>query len=398
MIAKMRLIRRALKALVWVLGICVVIFLAAVWYYADMLRDKALSLERDPTVYDLRVAAVGDETITLEPVVEDPTDRWEKAGVWGLEWEGGYGRIKLSNTITKESPTIHQFTIIKDEPSIGTLVTVDGFAFRGDPKTTRGVTFEDVVIQSFVGNCALCLKDFPAWFTQGTQDPWVIFVHGKGSNRAEALRILKEVSNAGYPTLSITYRNDEGLAQSESGFYGYGATEWKDLEAAVAFARDAGAENIVLYGFSMGGAIVTSYLVNSEEQNGITGAILDSPALSLEAAIDHGAEQTYLPVVGGSLPRPLTSTAKLVAKVRFGLDLDRINYLQRADELTVPILLIQGDIDDTVPAWTSRQLATTRPDIVTYLELANVGHVEGWNMEQRLYERTVLEFLSGQTK
>ena len=71
----MRLIRRALKALVWVLGICVVIFLAAVWYYADMLRDKALSLERDPTVYDLRVAAVDDETITLEPVVEDPTDR-----------------------------------------------------------------------------------------------------------------------------------------------------------------------------------------------------------------------------------------------------------------------------------------------------------------------------------
>ena len=139
MITKMRLLRRALKSLVWVLGICVLIFLAAVWYYADMLRDKALSLERDPTVYDLRVAAVGDDTITLEPVVEDPTDRWEKVGIWGLEWEGGYGRIKLSDSVTKESTTIHQFTVIEDEPAIGTLVTVDGFAFRGNPQNdSRG--------------------------------------------------------------------------------------------------------------------------------------------------------------------------------------------------------------------------------------------------------------------
>ena len=394
----MRLIRKALKALVWALGICLVIFLAAAWYYADMLKDKALSVEREPTFFDLRVVSVGDDTMTLEPVVEDPTDRWEKVGIWGLEWEGGYGRIELSNPVTEDSPTIHQFTMIKNEPAIGTLVTVDGFAFRGNPKTTRGITFEDILIQSFVGDCALCLENFPAWLTQGTKDAWVIFVHGKGSNRAEALRILKQVSNAGYHTLSITYRNDEGVAQSESGFYGYGATEWKDLEAAVTFARDSGAENIVLYGFSMGGAIVTSYLVNSEAQNGIIGTILDSPALSLEAAIDYGADQTYLPVVGGSIPRPLTSTAKLLAKVRFGLDLDKINYLQRTDELTVPILLIQGDIDDTVPVWTSRQLATTRPDIVTYLELPNVGHVEGWNMEQQVYEKTVLEFLSGQTE
>jgi hypothetical protein len=85
---------------------------------------------------------------------------------------------------------------------------------------------------------------------------WAIFVNGHGSNQREVLRIL--------PTLSaqkltpMAHRNDGGLPTSASGSYVYVQSVWKDLEAAMRHSLDAGANEIVPTGYSMGGGIVNN--------------------------------------------------------------------------------------------------------------------------------------------
>ena len=95
----------------------------------------------------------------------------------------------------------------------------------------------------------------PAWLVCGGSNQWAIFVHGRGSSQREALRILPTLSELGLSTLAIWYRNDEGLPPSSSGRYDYGEGEWEDLEAAVRHALDAGASELVLVGYSMGGGM-----------------------------------------------------------------------------------------------------------------------------------------------
>ena len=121
---------------------------------------------------------------------------------------------------------------------------------------------------------------FPAWLTPGETDTWVILVHGKGAERTECLRILPMFVERGHSTLPITYRNEEGAPASPSGQYQFGADEW--VEAAAEYALAAGASELILVGYSMGGAIALSFLYNSAVADRVKGVILDSPALDFD--------------------------------------------------------------------------------------------------------------------
>ena len=55
------------------------------------------------------------------------------------------------------------------------------------------------------------------------------------------------------PSLVVSYRNDGEAPRSRAGTYALGATEWRDVDAAVGYARRRGARRVVLMGWSMGG-------------------------------------------------------------------------------------------------------------------------------------------------
>jgi hypothetical protein len=221
----------------------------------------------------------------------------------------------------------------------------------------------------------------------------VILVHGKGAKRTECLRIFPALVEQGYSTLTITYRNDEGLPLSPSGYYQFGADEWEDLEAAAEYALAAGASDLVLVGYSMGGAIAISFLYHSAVGDRVKGVILDSPALDFEALIDHGATRQ---IPGGELLRnALTDLAMYVAAQRFGIDYRRMDHLARVEALSVPVLLFHGSSDTRVPVWLSDRLAEARRDIVEYEVFDGAIHVGAWNQDRERYEDAVRRFLAG---
>ena len=136
----------------------------------------------------------------------------------------------------------------------------------------------------------------------------------------------------------------------------------------------------------MGGAIVTGFRYESPLVERVVGVILEAPMLDFGAVFDREAGSRGLPGL-------LTAVSKLIVGFRFDVDWGELNYLKRADELAVPILLFHGDADPTVPVLTSDVLAEARPDIVTYVRASAGGHVRSWNAGPAAYDAEVLHFL-----
>ncbi len=366
-----------------IVAIGAVALIGSAWYISGLLKDGALVPDHDPDKLDLRVIAVEEGRVILGVTSETETDGdWTKDIIFGLKGENSYGRVGAVLEIDDEH-VVREFLPIQGTTEVGDPVRLDSFAFPGDPLQAFGIGFEEVTFASQLG-------EFPAWFVDGPGDTWVIFVHGKGAGRREALRMLPTVAGMGFPALIITYRNDLEAPPGADGYYRYGQTEWEELEAAADYAIQRGADELILVGYSMGGAIVVSFLYESPLAERVAGVILDAPMLDFSATIDLEAKRR-------GLPGFLTTVAKRIAGFRFDIDWGELNYLKRADELAVPILLFHGDADETVPVKTSDALAESRPDLVTYVRVEGAGHVRSWNVDPEAYEAAVRDFLVAAT-
>ena len=371
----------------WKIGVLVGVILLAVlavfvgtgWYLSDVLKEGGLVPDPEEAKLDLEVAVVGDGSVTLIWTPEtDQHGDWRARGLWGLEGESTYDQVGAIRKITGRS-VVREFLPMDGDLKLGDRVRLDSYAFPGDPQEAHGLSFEEVVIDCALGGC-------PAWLVGGSSDVWVIFVHGRRADRKESLRILPAIAELGAPALIVTYRNDPEAPASPDGLNRYGQTEWEDLEGPVSYASANGADGVILVGYSMGGAIVASFLHESTLSDRVVAVILDAPMLDFSATVDLGGKEE-------GYPKPFISLAKLFTGLRFDLDWRGLNYLQHADELAVPILLFHGDADDLVPVETSDRLADVRPDIVQYVRNPDVKHVRSWNTDPASYEKVVKEFL-----
>ena len=248
-----------------------------------------------------------------------------------------------------------------------------------------GLPFQDVTYRGPLGS-------YPAWLVPGARDTWAILVHGNAMDRLDTIKVVPALHRLGLPVLMISYRNDAGAPPDPTGTLRYGLTEWQDLAAAAQYALGHGARRLLLVGYSMGGAIVISFLERSPLAGRVAGVVLDSPMTDFGRAVDHGASRQTLPLVGLPLPQSLTDVAKWVASWRYGVDWPSLDYLRGAAKLQPPILLFQGTADTKVPAATSDELARIAPD-VTYIQVTDADHLDSWNLDPAPYDRAVQAFV-----
>ncbi len=195
--------------------------------------------------------------------------------------------------------------------------------------------------------------------------------------------------------LSIHYRNDDGQPSDPSGWYRYGLTEWRDLEGAISYAIDHGADRVVLVGLSSGAGVALSFMYQSPLAERVVGLVFDTPNIDLSRTVDYGAEQRSIPGTGIPIPRALTALTKVIVSVRYDVDWDALDYTDDIDLIEVPLLVFHGTADPTVPVDVSERLAAARPDIVTLHLVEGADHVQSWNVDPDAYARVVREFLSG---
>ena len=369
-------LRRPLRILAIPL-LALVIAIAGACYVTAAVYDGAFAIDHEPHDFNVRVVAIDANTITLT----GDSDDLDRDGRFGIEWVDGYAQAgaildREGDEVTREFlPLSPQFAA----PPSGAEARLDSFAYPSDPTLGRGLFFEDVTYPAPAG-------DTPAWFVPGDGETWAIFVHGRSADRREGLRILRTLHQLTLPVLLINYLNDVELPTAPDARYGFGETEWEDLEAAVGYAIGEGAGSVVLVGFSMGGAIVMSFLYQSPLASHVSGVILDAPMLNFAATVDMGLGD-------GGVPGFLHGTARWLVDRRYGVDWKALDYIAPAGRLAVPLLLFHGDADPTVPVETSRALKAARPALVTYIERPGVAHVRSWNAAPEQYEASVTRFV-----
>ena len=378
----MRKFAKILLVLIVVMGL--LFYVGGGWYFSSVFKSDALETDPWPQYFETEVVSFDGAVITLKAGAH-PDEELMDPGVFGLEWSDGYGQLGPFVENDGTLVTREYAPVSGANPAPGTLADAEATAFPSDP-AVLGRTWQTVEYQSELG-------PMEAWQVEGDGSTWTIMVHGKGAGIDEGMRMLSSLSAANLPTLMISYRNDPNQPADPSGFYQYGQTEWRDLQAAVEYARSQGAEDLVLVGFSTGAAIILSYLEQVPEAPSVKGLIFDSPNIDFGATVDYNASQRTLPGIGTKLPQSLTSVAKLLATWRFGVDWEAINYINE-NLRPIPTLVFHGTGDLTVPIETSLRLAAARPETTRLVEVAGAQHVGSWNANPRQYVLQVAEFLT----
>lgn len=235
--------------------------------------------------------------------------------------------------------------------------------------------------------------EMDAWYLPAPGPTWVIHVHGKGATPAEGEHLFPILQQAGFPQLSITYRNDEGQPEDPSGYYQYGATEWADIGGAMEYARANGAANVVFLGFNTGGAHILSF-VYRHNLDQVKGVILDSPNIDIGDTVVFAASKRELPVLPFNVPPTLSAAAKFMTSLRIGVNWKSLDYVTRAEgSLRIPVLLFHGTDDETVPIAQSLRFSETAPDRVRLVQFSGAGHVGSYEADSDRYIAEVLNFL-----
>jgi uncharacterized protein len=355
---------------------------------------------------DLRVLGCTDTTVTLSKTLDTLLP-----GQYGLWFSEGAGHAKLGEVVEIGPTWVIRELIATDH---GDLTTASRGSIAGwfylDPEQL-GVTYSEVMIETSVGAA-------PAWLIPAEDEAaekgvagnkftdkkvtgkksgrWLIGVHGRGVRRQECLRAVEVARRCGYTALLVSYRNDGDAQPSADGRYGLGDTEWPDVDAAIDYAAAHGATEIVLMGWSMGGAISLQVATRSSRADLLKGIILESPVVNWSDTINFQTDTQHAPRVVSAMARHLIGSSwagRLTGQIT-PIDLARLDFVARAEELTLPILLMHSADDGFVPPYASRALALARPDIVTFDEFTIARHAKLWNYDAERFNDDIGSWLS----
>jgi len=358
---------------------------AAAAYFAR----RALTPDRERPD-DTQVLAVDGATVTL-----DVTPETVLPGRYGLWLDGGAGHVRLGDVIEVDEAAGRVRRAV-DGLDFGHLAA--GFArwnqyyYAGPPDRALGVRTEYVDVDTELGT-------MPAWVVpaEGAGQRWAVLVHGRGARRDEALRAVKPLRDSGINVLVPSYRNDVGARRGPDGRYNLGLSEWRDIEDAALYAVRRGARELVLVGWSMGGAIVLQTLSRSWLADLVTHVVLDAPVIDWGDVLAHHARAHGIPAPLGLLSRTLMGhrAARRLVGVHDPVDVAKTNWVARAGELRHPVLLIHSVDDEFVPVGPSQELARARPDLVTMEPWTTARHTKEWNVDPARWERSLTDFVRG---
>jgi len=344
-----------------------------------------------PTVRpeDVRILAIDERagTLTLAPTPETVVPG--RYGMW-FSRDSGYLRVGTTLRVDDRAVVRRLESVVHGTLNGATSGRWSGWYYLRPEEL--GLPWTEVSVPTDLGPApAWC---FPATTPPGSESAgtrWVIQMHGRGVTRAEPLRAVPVFHELAYTSLLISYRNDGEAPASLDGRYALGDAEWRDLEAAVRFALDQGAQSILLMGWSMGGASTLQFVTRSELSSAVEGIILESPVVDWIRVLHAQAQQQ-------GLPDPVRSVALGVLGSDWAsrwagrsepIDFARLDLVERASELSTPTLILHSDGDTFVPIDGSVALARARPDLVRLERFAAARHTRLWNYDSRRWERAI---------
>jgi pimeloyl-ACP methyl ester carboxylesterase len=227
------------------------------------------------------------------------------------------------------------------------------------------------------------------WYIPGNSDKTVIFSHGYGGNREEfwvpIYDLARSLHRQDYNVLMFDY----GYARPGStGIVTGGVQESQELLGAIDYIKRKGAEQIYIWGFSMGAGTALQAALDSKD---ISGMILDSTFLLEPDTLYHNMKQ-YV-----NLPRfPSLMLVRLFFPILNGSSLREIPYEQvKEAQYPMPILFIHGTEDGRAPYEMTEEIFShqqAQPQSQLWL-VENGKHELLYKYHRRQYLQKTLDFL-----
>ncbi len=365
--------KRFVKIVLIILFVVLLTVTAIIGTIGLYFSNVILSVVHYTPTYTLVVLDVSPKTVTLPRNGNTLT-----SGEFEIEWLSGQaivGPVLSFNarTVTRQ--------ILQKAGSLarGTLTYWTRNVYAGKLKDMLGLKINNVQVPDSLGR-------MPAWFVSGKRTTWALLVHGQGETQEVTLRSFQPLAHLGFPLLAISYRNDLDSPASPDGFDHLGDTEWQDLEAGAKYALAHGAQHLILYGWSKGGAIVEAFEQRSLYARYVQALVLDAPILDVRSTIAFQAKQR-------SVPEFIATVAEDITGIRSRINFDALDQL-KLPQKAIPVLLFHGTNDTSTPIDVSDAFAHIHPNLVTYERIPHANHTESWNTEPQAYDDDLIAFLT----
>lgn len=255
------------------------------------------------------------------------------------------------------------------------------------PPSRFSVNFEDTQFDASDG------VKIKGWFIKGNREgrlPTVIVCHGLGANRSDFTELAAGLSRGGYNVLLFDFRG-HGDSQRVASSFGY--LEQKDLLGAIRYVKerkDVDAEEIAVYGFSMGGAVA---ILTTAETSDIKGVIADSSFTTLREQGERLFKGSLLP--SSIFLRPITWMYELY----FRLDAGKVAPIDRIHDISPRgVMIIGGGEDEQMPSSDAMRLFAAAGEPKELWLIPGAVHGGTVYMAGDEYMKRVLRFLDTHLK
>jgi uncharacterized protein len=242
-----------------------------------------------------------------------------------------------------------------------------------------GLDYREVSIQSTDG------LELAGWWVPGN-DPSraVVLVPGIAGDKADrhVVKTAPVYAGAGYGVLMIDLRA-QGGSEGERVTMGY--EEVRDVRGALSWLKERGfsPDEIVLHGFSLGGATV----LRAAPESGVAAVVEESAYADLPLIL-----RQQLPKASG-LPAFFIPGIFLMGKLFLGIDPWAVRPEEDARGLCengIPLLIIHSKDDETVPFEHARRIKAACPE-ATFWKIEGYEHVGAYAHPE--YRQRLLGFL-----
>ena len=206
--------------------------------------------------------------------------------------------------------------------------------------------------------------------THAETAPVILYFHGNGSNLGDLIEMAQHFHQLGWHSFLIDYRGyglSQGPFPNEQRVYEDAIAAWHYLVED----RQIDPQRIVAYGHSLGGAIAIDL---ATRQPTMAGVIAEGSFTSMYAMATRQGRYQFLPVDW--------------------LLTQRFNSLEKVRSLTIPVLFLHGEQDQTVPPAMSQALhkATSAPS--SFVLIPEAGHNNVPTIGGEIYTTAIQSFVA----
>lgn len=229
------------------------------------------------------------------------------------------------------------------------------------------VPFDTTRVTTYDGVSILLLE---SRLVEAPEAPWIIYFYGQRGRVADGkgCAMYDLFRSVGLNVLAIDYRGygaSEKRQPTEKGIYSDARAAWQYL----AENRGVPASRVVLYGYSLGGAVA----IQLATEKSPAGLITEGAFTSIPAWVRF--HNPWIPIPAFSIR-------------------NRFENLEKAKSVPVPWLLFHGSKDCTTPFSHAVELAGTTAGVRRLVPL-DCGHGDALEVEAERMERALKEFVGG---